>query len=246
MTERRDAGRQRASRLGRPRRELRRRPGSPGYRLVARRRVEPHRPHRAGPGRARRARLDRRRGDRRQPHARPLHADDAWTAASPSAGAAGRWASAAARRRRLELDPDVIDETQREPRPFLPAAPRTRVTHAWGGPIDVSPTHLPIFGSRGRIHHGFGFTGNGVGPSYLGGEILAQPRARPARRAHLARDRRARPQAVPARAVPLRRQLAHPARARAPGRGRGRRAEPGPGDALRRSLPRRLGMHLPR
>ena len=48
------------------------------------------------------------------------------------------------------------------------------VTHAWGGPIDVSPTHLPIFGSRGRIHHGFGFTGNGVGPSYLGGEILAR------------------------------------------------------------------------
>src|SRR3989337_1532315 len=36
------------------------------------------------------------------------------------------------------------------------------------------PTHLPIFGSRGRVHHGFGFTGNGVGPSYLGGEILAR------------------------------------------------------------------------
>jgi hypothetical protein len=48
------------------------------------------------------------------------------------------------------------------------------VTHAWGGPIDVSPTHLPIFGSRGRVHHGFGFTGNGVGPAYLGGEILAR------------------------------------------------------------------------
>ena len=48
------------------------------------------------------------------------------------------------------------------------------MTHAWGGPIDVSPTHLPIFGSRGRVHHGFGFTGNGVGPAYLGGEILAR------------------------------------------------------------------------
>ena len=24
------------------------------------------------------------------------------------------------------------------------------------------------------MHHGFGFTGNGVGPSYLGGEILAR------------------------------------------------------------------------
>ena len=48
------------------------------------------------------------------------------------------------------------------------------LTHAWGGPIDVSPTHLPIFGSKGKIHHGFGFTGNGVGPTYLGGEILAR------------------------------------------------------------------------
>jgi hypothetical protein len=24
------------------------------------------------------------------------------------------------------------------------------------------------------VHHGYGFTGNGVGPSYLGGEILAR------------------------------------------------------------------------
>jgi hypothetical protein len=24
------------------------------------------------------------------------------------------------------------------------------------------------------VHHGFGFTGNGVGPTYLGGEILAR------------------------------------------------------------------------
>ena len=38
----------------------------------------------------------------------------------------------------------------------------------------MSPTHLPIFGSRGKVHHGFGFTGNGVGPTYLGGEILAR------------------------------------------------------------------------
>ena len=59
-------------------------------------------------------------------------------------------------------------------RRFFPQTRGRAVTHAWGGPIDVSPTHLPIFGSRGRIHHGFGFTGNGVGPTYLGGEILAR------------------------------------------------------------------------
>ena len=66
------------------------------------------------------------------------------------------------------------DRRTREARALLPAATARGATHAWGGPIDVSPTHLPIFGSRGRIHHGFGFTGNGVGPSYLGVEILAR------------------------------------------------------------------------
>jgi glycine/D-amino acid oxidase-like deaminating enzyme len=46
---------------------------------------------------------------------------------------------------------------------------------AWGGPIDVAATHLPFFGSdrRGVVHHGLGYTGNGVGPSQLGGRILA-------------------------------------------------------------------------
>ena len=75
---------------------------------------------------------------------------------------------------RLELDRDVVVETERALHRFFPQTRGRDVTHAWGGPIDVSPTHLPIFGSRGRVHHGFGFTGNGVGPSYLGGEILAR------------------------------------------------------------------------
>ncbi len=76
--------------------------------------------------------------------------------------------------RRQELDRKVIDRTRNSLVRFFPQLRGRSVTHAWGGPIDVSPTHLPIFGSRGRVHHGFGFTGNGVGPSYLGGEILAR------------------------------------------------------------------------
>jgi hypothetical protein len=50
---------------------------------------------------------------------------------------------------------------------------------AWGGPIDISPAHLPSFGTlggsgrRGRIHWGHGYSGTGVGPSWLGGRILA-------------------------------------------------------------------------
>ncbi len=75
---------------------------------------------------------------------------------------------------RQELDRKVIDRTRNSLVRFFPQLRGRSVTHAWGGPIDVSPTHLPIFGSRGRVHHGFGFTGNGVGPSYLGGEILAR------------------------------------------------------------------------
>ena len=75
---------------------------------------------------------------------------------------------------RLELDRGVIASARKSLVRFFPQTRGREVTHAWGGPIDVSPTHLPIFGSRGRVHHGFGFTGNGVGPSYLGGEILAR------------------------------------------------------------------------
>jgi glycine/D-amino acid oxidase-like deaminating enzyme len=46
---------------------------------------------------------------------------------------------------------------------------------AWGGPIDVSGDHLPFFGSleQGTVHYGLGYSGNGVGPSHLGGQILA-------------------------------------------------------------------------
>ena len=46
---------------------------------------------------------------------------------------------------------------------------------AWGGPIDVSGRHLPSFTTLepGTVHAGHGYTGNGVGPSHLGGQVLA-------------------------------------------------------------------------
>jgi len=86
----------------------------------------------------------------------------------------GRMGFGARRLDRLELDRVVVATAARDLVRFFPALRGRRLTHAWGGPIDVSPTHLPIFGSRGRVHFGFGFTGNGVGPTYLGGEILAR------------------------------------------------------------------------
>ncbi len=46
---------------------------------------------------------------------------------------------------------------------------------AWGGPINVSGLTMPFFGTAapGNVHYGLGYTGNGVGPTYLGGKILA-------------------------------------------------------------------------
>jgi glycine/D-amino acid oxidase-like deaminating enzyme len=60
-------------------------------------------------------------------------------------------------------------------RRLLPGLAGARVERAWGGPIDVSADHLPFFGTRPgtRLHYGAGYSGHGVGPSWLGGQILA-------------------------------------------------------------------------
>lgn len=60
-------------------------------------------------------------------------------------------------------------------RRLLPGLARARVERAWGGPIDVSADHLPFFGTVAgtRIHYGLGYSGNGVGPSWIGGQVLA-------------------------------------------------------------------------
>lgn len=59
---------------------------------------------------------------------------------------------------------------------FFPALRGRRLDHAWGGPIDASPRHLPVVDTLpgGRVHAAFGYTGNGVGPSHLCGAILAR------------------------------------------------------------------------
>ena len=57
---------------------------------------------------------------------------------------------------------------------WFPSFRDVPIETAWGGPIDVSGHHLPFFGTvSGSTHYGFGFTGGGVGPSYMGGRILA-------------------------------------------------------------------------
>jgi hypothetical protein len=59
---------------------------------------------------------------------------------------------------------------------MFPSLADVPIEAAWGGPINVSGFTMPFFGTTGRhgnVHHGLGYTGNGVGPSYLGGRILA-------------------------------------------------------------------------
>jgi glycine/D-amino acid oxidase-like deaminating enzyme len=60
-------------------------------------------------------------------------------------------------------------------RRLLPALREARIEAAWGGPIDVSADRFPFVGTLPgqRIHYAAGFSGNGVGPSWLAGQVLA-------------------------------------------------------------------------
>ena len=60
-------------------------------------------------------------------------------------------------------------------RRLLPSLRDVRIDDAWGGPIDITSEHLPIFATvPGRpIHYAHGYSGNGVAPSLVAGQILA-------------------------------------------------------------------------
>ena len=61
-------------------------------------------------------------------------------------------------------------------RRFCPTLKDTEVEYSWSGPATRTSNGLPMFGSlpgAERIIFGHGYVGNGVGPSYLGGKILA-------------------------------------------------------------------------
>lgn len=76
---------------------------------------------------------------------------------------------------KIDQDPASIARAAEGLRRLLPSFADVPIQEGWGGPIDVSPTHLPFFGTMpsGNVHFGAGYTGNGVGPSHLGGRILA-------------------------------------------------------------------------
>lgn len=59
---------------------------------------------------------------------------------------------------------------------FFPALRETPITASWNGPSDRSVTGFPFFGTlEGAPHicYGFGYSGNGVAPTYMGGQVLS-------------------------------------------------------------------------
>jgi glycine/D-amino acid oxidase-like deaminating enzyme len=87
----------------------------------------------------------------------------------------GRIAMGARLHGRAEVDAQVVSEAAAHLWDYFPGLAGRAITHAWGGPIDASPTHLPlVLPLRGdRAFCAAGYTGNGVGPSQMVGRTLA-------------------------------------------------------------------------
>ncbi len=87
----------------------------------------------------------------------------------------GRIAMGARLHGRAELDAQVVAEAAEHLWTYFPGLEGKALTHAWGGPIDASPTHLPlVLPLQGnRAFAAAGYTGNGVGPSHMVGRTLA-------------------------------------------------------------------------
>ena len=61
-------------------------------------------------------------------------------------------------------------------RRYYPSLKDVPITHDWSGPIDRTPDSLPLLGcfyGHKNICYGIGWSGNGIGPSVIGGKILA-------------------------------------------------------------------------
>ena len=101
----------------------------------------------------------------------------------------GRIALGARLHGRAELDAGVVEQAAAHMREYFPSLEGRSITHAWGGPIDASPTHLPLVMPLhgGCAFAAAGYTGNGVGPSHMVARTLAS----------LALDRRDEPSRLP-------------------------------------------------
>jgi len=77
---------------------------------------------------------------------------------------------------RLHRDDESFQRAARGFRRLFPQLADVPLEEAWGGPIDVSPTHVPYMGAlgtSGSILYAVGYSGNGVAPSHLAGRVLS-------------------------------------------------------------------------
>jgi glycine/D-amino acid oxidase-like deaminating enzyme len=76
---------------------------------------------------------------------------------------------------RLRYDERSIERLMHDMHRMFPSFRDVRLEAAWGGPIDVTGLHLPSFGTlpSGNVCFGHGYTGGGVGPCHMGGQILS-------------------------------------------------------------------------
>jgi glycine/D-amino acid oxidase-like deaminating enzyme len=77
---------------------------------------------------------------------------------------------------RFTADAPSVGRAEAGLRYLLPDLAAAKIERAWGGPIDVSADHFPFFGTvpGTRVHYGAGYSGNGVGPGWRGGPIIAR------------------------------------------------------------------------
>jgi len=68
------------------------------------------------------------------------------------------------------------DEIEATLKRWYPKLRNVPISDTWIGPVERTKTGLPFFGAlegQPDVLYGMGYTGNGVGPCYLGGRILA-------------------------------------------------------------------------
>jgi glycine/D-amino acid oxidase-like deaminating enzyme len=68
----------------------------------------------------------------------------------------------------------VFAEMEQRFRETFPQLGSVAFTHRWGGPVGITGSFLPLFGTLldGRLHYGVGYNGHGVAPSHTGGKVL--------------------------------------------------------------------------
>lgn len=71
---------------------------------------------------------------------------------------------------------ELVAALEHEMHRSFPALRDVRVATSWRGPVDRSMSGLPHFwrlGGQPNVHYGVGFSGNGIGPCFLAGDILS-------------------------------------------------------------------------